>query len=118
MTRRRWAILGLVTPLGIVSLGLALTRPLAALSREVPVTVGARAESTSSDTLVLAITGPTGAGKPAGTTITGRITPETRFVGLRRGEAIGPTVPLVITFDDRPNTDGSYRLLAIAAQVR
>lgn len=97
---------------------LTATRELNARSPEVPVTVGARMESRSGDTVVLKIGGPVGPGKLGGTTMIGRITPDTRFEGLRRNDMVGPTVPLEVTFDNRPNADGSYRLIAIVAVVR
>jgi hypothetical protein len=115
----RIRILGLGVLIALAVVGaIVLGKPLLASSPATPVTVGAQAVSADYSTIVLTLTGPTGPGKLSGSTITARITSETRFGGgLKRGEPIG-SVPLIVTIDANPNSDGSYALLAIDTRVR
>lgn len=115
--RIRILVVGSLIALGVVA-AIVLGKPLQASSPATPVTVGAQAVSADYSTIVLTLTGPTGPGKLSGSTITTRVTSETRFEGgLKRGEPIG-SVPLVVTIDANPNSDGSYALLAIETRVR
>ena len=72
----------------------------------------------SGDNMVLEIAGPSGPGKLGGSMMTVRVSADTRFDGVRRGETIGPTIPVIVTVDGIPDSDGTYRLLAIETQVR
>jgi len=114
--RIRILVVGGLIALGVVA-AIVFGKPLQT-SPTTPVTVGAQAVSADFSTVVLTLTGPTGPGKLSGSTITTQVTSETRFGGgLKRGEPIG-SVPLVVTIDANPNSDGSYALLAIETQVR
>jgi hypothetical protein len=114
--RRREFAIGLAL-LAAVAVGL-LARPMGAFSPSNPVTMGATIVSQDADTIVLRVTGPEAPGKLSGSTINTRVTADTRFVGLRRSDRIGPDVPLIATIDMQLNSDGTYTLLSLAAQTR
>jgi hypothetical protein len=80
--------------------------------------VGGNVVSMTQETIVIRVSGPTGEGKLSGSTITTRVSASTTFQGVRRGEVIGPSVPVVATIDSHPNLDGSYHLLTLATQTR
>jgi hypothetical protein len=110
-------IVGALTAAGFVVLGVA--QPWNALRPSQGITVGAYVVNVSDTTIVLTLTGPVGPGKGSGSTITTRISGTTEFAGgLRRGQFIGPTVPVVAVISPDPEADGSYRLISLTAQVR
>jgi hypothetical protein len=71
------------------------------------------------DIVVVAVSGAPQAGKLNGTTIRARVTDETAFSrGLSRKTLPGPGVPVTITVQGPPASDGTYRALAVRASVR
>lgn len=113
-----------VTLLGVLGVGYGATDSAHLLENssepgQRPVSIGATVVSADWSTVVLRAGGPAGPGKLGGSTLSTRVTARTRFgCGLRRGQAIGTTVPVAVTIDMRPDRAGSYRLIAIDPNIR
>lgn len=81
--------------------------------------VGGTVATSDRGTIVIEFAGSPQSGKFNGTTITTRIWGRTVFLSrLSRNALPGRGVPVVATLDVNRNSDGSYRLNAIWANVR